>query len=239
VGSVKPSAGIWAPGDAGHTPQEAAEALPWSGAEEPGQWIPVGRAFRDGHPERWGAAELADGPSGPERPVRRVVASTDPGQLPAASTWYVETTLPAPGSTRAPPSPLAAAPLAEIVRGYGLRGWVEQRDKPLKNELGWADAMVRAEVARRRHWLVICCAVALCWCHGLTGAQGVRKAAQDDAGKAPAGEKQEPSTLDPVAGGFAPGPWVAHALAGTTTLVAGVAAGTAAARPPDAFGVGG
>jgi hypothetical protein len=51
---------------------------------------------------------------------------------------------------------------AEIVRLYDLCGWVGQRDKPLQNELGWADAMVRADVARRRHWLLICCALTCC-----------------------------------------------------------------------------
>jgi SRSO17 transposase len=58
VVSVKPSEGIWAPADAVHTPQEAAEALSWSGAAEPGQWMPVVRPFRDGHTETWWAAEL-------------------------------------------------------------------------------------------------------------------------------------------------------------------------------------
>jgi SRSO17 transposase len=86
VVSVKPSTGIWAPVDAAHTPQEAAEALPWHGAAEPGAWIPVARTFRDGHTEMWWAAELVYGPYGPERPVRRVVATTDPEQCPAAST---------------------------------------------------------------------------------------------------------------------------------------------------------
>jgi DDE superfamily endonuclease len=239
VVSVKPSTGIWAPVDAVHTPQEAAEALPWRGAAEPGPWIPVVRTFRDGHTERWWTAELVYGPYGPERLVRRVVATTDPEQSPAASTWYVETNLPAPDSKRAMQSPLAAAPLAEIVRLYGLRGWVEQSYKQLKNELGWADAMVRADVALRRHWVLIFCAFTFCWCHWLNGVQGVRKPDQDDASQEATGGKKVPSTLGPVAGNVAPGPWVAHAVDSPTTLVARVAAGTTAVRPPETCGVGG
>jgi hypothetical protein len=196
------------------------------------------RTFRDGHTERWWAAELVYGPYGPERPVRRAVATTDPAQCPAASTWYVETNLPAPDSKRATQSPLDAAPLAEIVRLYGLRGWVEQNYTQLKNELGWADAMVRADVALRRHWLLIFCAFTFCWCHWLNGVQVVRKPDQGDAGKAATGGKKAPSTVGPVAGHVAPGPGVAHALDSPTTLVARVAAGTTAARPPESCGVG-
>jgi DDE superfamily endonuclease len=239
VVSVKPSTGVWAPVDAVHTPQEAAEELTWRGAAEPGPWSPVVRTFRDGHTEMWWAAELVYGPYGPERLVRRVVATTDPEQFPAASTWYVETNLPAPDSKRATQSPLDAAPLAEIVRLYGLRGWVEQSYKQLKNELGWADAMVRADVALRRHWLLIFCAFTFCWCHWLNGVQGVRKPDQDDSSQEATGGKKAPSTLGPVAGNVAPGPWMAHALDSPTTLVARVAAGTTAVCPPEAFGVGG
>jgi hypothetical protein len=239
VVSVKPSTGIWAPVDAVHTPQEAAEALPWHGVAEPGPWIPIVRTFRDGHTEVWWAAELVYGPYGPERPVRRVVATTDPEQFPAASTWYVETNLPAPDSTRATQSPLDVAPLAEIVRLYGLRGWVEQSYKQLKNELGWADAMVRADVALRRHWLLIFCAFTFGWYHWLNSVQVVRKPDQDDASQEVTGGKKAPSTLGPVASNVAPGPWMAHAVDSPTTLVASVAAGTTAVCPPNAFGVGG
>jgi Transposase DDE domain len=179
------------------------------------------------------------GPYGPERPVRRVVATTDPAQCPAASTWYVETNLPAPDSTRATQSPLDVAPLAEIVRLYGLRGWVEQSYKQLKNELGWADAMVRADVALRRHWLLIFCAFTFGWYHWLNGVQVVRKPDQDDASQEATGGKKAPSTLGPVASNVAPGPWMAHAVDSPTTLVASVAAGTTAVCPPNAFGVGG
>jgi hypothetical protein len=166
------------------------------------------------------------------------VATIDPERFPAASTWYVETNLPAPEAKRAPQSPLDAAPLAEIVRLYGLRGWVEQSDKQLQNELGWADAMVRADVALRRHWLLIFGALTFGWCHWLS-VQVVRKPDQDAASQEATGGKKVPSTWGPVAGNIAPGPWVAYAVDSPTPLVASVATGTTAVCPPEAFGVGG
>ena len=69
-----------------------------------------------------------------------------------------------PGTTRAREHPtLPAADLAEVVRLYGLRQWVEQGYKQVKQELGWADFQVRADRAIRRHWALVCCAFAFCW----------------------------------------------------------------------------
>jgi hypothetical protein len=48
------------------------------------------------------------------------VATTDPASLPGHSTWYLLTNLPRPATRRA-----QQAELAEIVRLYGLRNWVE------------------------------------------------------------------------------------------------------------------
>jgi hypothetical protein len=48
------------------------------------------------------------------------VATTDPGSLPGHSSWYLLTNLPRPSSRRA-----QQADLAEVVRLYGLRNWVE------------------------------------------------------------------------------------------------------------------
>jgi hypothetical protein len=45
--------------------------------------------------------------------------------LPDKSTWYLVTNLPRPGGPREATSPHLAADLAEIVRLYGLRGWIE------------------------------------------------------------------------------------------------------------------
>ncbi len=42
--------------------QEAVEAAPWDGPEQPGAWVAVERSFRDGHRETWGGAGGGGGP---------------------------------------------------------------------------------------------------------------------------------------------------------------------------------
>jgi hypothetical protein len=135
----------WAPAQADHSFKDVAQALPLRA------WREVIRRFRDGHTERWWAAELTLFGYGPGRPVRAICATTDRRALPELSTWYLTTNLP--------------APLAEIVRIYGLRNWIEQGYKQMKDELGWADFMVRSDRAIRRHWTLVCCAFAFCWWH--------------------------------------------------------------------------
>ena len=161
--ALKPSSGILAPADAVHTPEEAARELRWGGPDDPGNWTPVVRRFRDRHEETWWAAALIYGPDGPDKPVRVVVATTDPATLPPLTTWYLATNLPHPDAPHADESPFAPADLAEIVRLDGLRNWVEQGYKQLKQELGWADFMVRSDSAIRRHWHLVCCACSCCW----------------------------------------------------------------------------
>jgi len=161
--ALKPQKGIWAPAGAIHTPVEAAQALRWGGPDAPGDWTRIVRRFRDGHEEVWWAAEPRLGPWGPDGRHRLVVATTDPATLPALSTWYLLTNLPRPGSPRAATSPLAPADLAEVVRLYGLRLWVEQSYKQVKGELGWADFQVRSDAAIQRHWHLVCCAFSFCW----------------------------------------------------------------------------
>src|SRR5262245_33048803 len=221
VVSVKPTEGIWAPADAIHTPQEAAEELGWQGPAAPGQWQPIVRHSRDAHTETWWAAELVYGPYGPERAVRRVAVTTDPAQLPAHSTWYVETNLPAPRSRQARRSPLQPADLAEIVRLYGLRGWVEQSYKQCKTELGWADAMVRADVALHRHWLLIFCAFTFCWLHWLQGTQPER-GKREEAAPRPSGEKKYPWPVALLARSLETRPRMGNPLGSTPPLVAGL-----------------
>ena len=141
---------------------EVADAAPWDGADHPGEWTPVTRTFRDRHTETWWALEVIAGPYGPAKATRAVVATTDPATLPALSTWYLVTNLPAP---HPPPQETLhpAADLAEVVRLYGLRNWVEQRDKQVKQALGWAQYQVRSDRAIRRHWQLVCCAFSFCW----------------------------------------------------------------------------
>ncbi len=146
---------------------EAAEAAGWEDPAEPGEWKKVARTFRDGHREEWWALEVEAGPYGTQRAHRAVVATTDPEKLPDLATWHLTTNLPAPSdrSERATESELAAADLAEVVRLYGLRMWVEQSYKQVKHRLGFSQYQVRSDIAIRRHWQLVFCAFSFCW-HG-------------------------------------------------------------------------
>jgi hypothetical protein len=95
------------------------------------------------------------------------VATTDPSTCPAISTWYLSTNM-----------TTADAPLAEVVRLYGLRNWIEDHYKRVKDELGWADFMVRSDRAIRRHWTLVNCALSFCWWHEVRQ-QAVQEVAED------------------------------------------------------------
>jgi hypothetical protein len=161
--ALKPRKGTWAPEEEAHTPVEAAGELDWGGPGRPGPWRRVTRRFRDGHIETWWAADATLGGWGPQGPHRLVVATTDPATLPKLTTWYLLTNLARPASRRA-----QQAQYAEIVRLYGLRNWVEQGYKQVKDELGWADFQVRGDRAIRRHWTLVCLAFSFCWHAGQT-----------------------------------------------------------------------
>ena len=100
VMALKPRHGTWAYGPDAHTPVDAARALAWDGPEDPGDWQPVTRAFRDGHTETWWAAGATLGWWGPDGFTRLVVATADPGTLPDKATWYLAANLPRPGGPR-------------------------------------------------------------------------------------------------------------------------------------------
>jgi hypothetical protein len=156
----KPSHAWWhLEGEVGSA-QELAHAAPWQ-ENHPGLWQPLMRQFRDGHTEPWWLLEAEGGPYGRAKGERPVLATTDPATLPDATTWYLVTNLPAPGA--AAQSPHAPATVADVVRLYGLRVWVEQSYKQIKQTLGWAEYQVRADIAIRRHWYLVYCAFAFCW----------------------------------------------------------------------------
>ena len=188
--ALKPRKGTWAPADQAHTPVEAARELDWGGPGRPGQWRRVTRRFRDGHTQTWWAADAVLGGWGPQGPHRLVVATTDPARLPKLTTWYLLCNLARPGGRRT-----QQAQLAEIVGAYGLRNWVEQGDKQVKDELGWADFQVRSDRAIRRHWTLVCCAFSFCW-HA-----GQAQAAPAAGPAPPAATAAVPSSLaaDPAA----------------------------------------
>src|ERR671910_3774173 len=168
VVALKPSHAWWHPvGEIG-SPFEAALAAgeAWEDERHPGDWVKVARHFRDGHEQPWWALEVDVGPYGPHRARRSVVATTDPKGLPEKRTWYLGSNLPHPDSDPASESDLAhlaLASVAEVVRLYGLRMWVEQSYKQVKHALGWSDYQVRTDTAIRRHWQLVCCAFSFCW----------------------------------------------------------------------------
>jgi len=169
VVALKPHRGIWAYGDSARTPVDAARELAWNGPDDPGGWQAVTRTFRDGHTGTWYAAEAALGWWGPDGTTRLVVATAGPAALPDKATWYLATDLPRPGGPREKDSPWPAAPLAGVVRIYGLRHWVEQSYKQVnKDEPGWAGFQVRSPIAIRRHQVLVNCAFSFCWDTWLT-----------------------------------------------------------------------
>jgi hypothetical protein len=228
--AVKPRKGVWAPADQDHTPREAAARLAWASPEQPGDWSPITRRFRDGHTETWWAADarLPAAGWGPDRRLRLVVATTDPVRLPKLTTWYLVTNLPRPSRRRTPP--FAPADLAEVVRLYSLRNWVEQSYKQVKHELGWADFQVRSDRAIRRHWQLVCCAFSFCWRAWF--AEPPPAPSPPDAQPAPADARGESTQQQReharrgggLAGGAAPGARLADPVGRAGALVAGVVA---------------
>jgi DDE superfamily endonuclease len=232
--ALKPRKGTWAPAEAAHTPVEAAGDLGWRSRTRPGRWRRLQRRFRDGHTESWWAADAALGGWGPERPLRLVVATTDPARLPGHSTWYLLTNLARPATRRA-----QQADLAEVVRLYGLRNWVEQGYKQVKGELGWADFQVRSDRAIRRHWALVCCAFSFCW-QALLAEQPAQPAAPKSQATAPAatrgattnGHRRRTSRQELLAAGVAGGASLADPLDRAATLLAVlVTSATAPAAP--------
>jgi DDE superfamily endonuclease len=224
--ALKPRKGTWAPAEAAHTPTEAARELGWRNPSSPGRWRRVVRRFRDGHTETWWAADAQLSGWGPDRPLRLVVATTDPASLPGHSSWYLLTNLPRPTSRRAQP-----ANLADIVRLYGLRNWVEQGYKQVKGELGWADFQVRSDRAIRRHWTLVCCAFSFCWQAFLAEqppAPESQAAATAARGAQATGHPGGTGRTAVVASGAAPGAGLADPMEHAATLLAVMVTSTAA-----------
>jgi len=242
VMALRPRRGIWARAEDAHTPVDAARELAWNGPDDPGEWHPVARTFRDGHTETWYAADAALGGRGPDGARRLVVATADPGTLPAKATWYLVTNLPRPGGPREKDNPHPAAGLAEIVRIYAIRNWIEQGYKQVKDELGWADFQVRSDIAIRRHQVLVNCAFSFCW--DTWFAHPGPSAAAPPAPQPGSGERgSRPRRAGPaavLAPGAPRGPRLAfpldHAAALVDRMVQGAPA--AAAASPDQLGRG-
>lgn len=192
----KPSHAWWHPEGEVGSAYELAQAAPWQAAQ-PGHWQPLLRRFRDGHTEHWWALEAEGRPYGRDKAERLVIASTDPATLPEATTWYLVTNLPAPGA--ATQRAHAPASVAEVVRLYGLRIWVEQSYKQVKQALGWAEYQVRADLAIRRHWQLVACAFSFCWWAGAYPTWPAWELPDAAAQPAPEDPRQEGQTSGPLA----------------------------------------
>jgi DDE superfamily endonuclease len=237
--ALRPSHAWWAPIGTIGSLAEAAQAAAWDGPHAPGDWQPVERTFRDGHTERWWALEVQVGPYGPQRRQRAVVATTDPATLPEHTTWYLLTNLPAPDTPRAQDEPLLVADLAAVVRLYGLRNWVEQSYKQVKQALGWRAYQVRSDRAMRRHWALVCCAFSFCW---WTGGEDAPAAPRPEEEPAARGEnrrrhgRRHPADRE-LAGPAAAGAGLAGAVGHAQALLAGVVDRAPTARCAGAAGL--
>jgi len=242
VMALKPRHGTWAYGADAYTPVDAARALAWDGPEDPGDWTPVTRTFRDGRTETWRAADATLGWWGPDGFTRLVVATADPGTLPDKATWYLATNLPCPGGPREADSPHPAASLAEVVRIYGIRHWTEQSYKQVKDELGWADFQVRSDLAIRRHQALVNCAFSFCWdaWFGDHLAPRYPAAPRPEPGGRERGARRRTAAGAVLAAGAARGTRLAFPLDRAAALVAGLVdrAPAAAAAGPDQLGRG-
>lgn len=176
--ALKPSHAWWHPQEEIGSVAEVARLAPWQ-RKAPGAWQRLIRRFRGGRQEEWWALEGKAGPYGPGRGQRLVIVTTDPLTLPELTTWYLVTNLPTPEQEQVRNHSLPAASLAEVVRLYGLRVWVEQSYKQVKNSLGWAHYQVRSDLAIRRHWQLVCCAFSFCW----WAAEGRDALIRDQAGQ--------------------------------------------------------
>jgi len=243
VMALKPRRGTWARGPDAHTPVDAARALAWDGPDDPGDWQAVTRTFRDGRTETWRAADAALGGRGPDGARRLVVATADPGTLPGKATWYLAANLPRPGGPRQADGPHPAAGLAEITAIYGIRHWIGQSCKQVKDEPGWADFQVRSDVAIRRHQAPVNRAFSFCWDawfhdHPAPPEPAAPRPEPSRGERGAADRRSPPSAV--MAAGAARGPRLAFPLDRVAALVAGMVHGApaAAAAGPDQLGRG-
>ncbi|NML16185.1 hypothetical protein [Azohydromonas caseinilytica] len=150
------------------------------------------------------------------------MATTDPATLPPLTTWYLTTNM-----------SLDQAPVAHVVWLYGMRAWIEEHYKRVKDELGWADFMMRADHAIRRHWALVWCAFSFCWWHEVQRAKPLFELHQSVscAPEKVRGKNKEAQTPGAglLAAGAASRPIMAGPVEVAQHLLAGVARRAAAA----------
>ena len=166
-----------------------------------------------------------------------MVATADPAALPDKATWYLATNLPRPGGPREKDSQHPAADLAEIVRIYGIRHWIEQSYKQVKDQLGWADFQVRSDTAIRRHQVLFNCAFCFCWAAWFAENPPPQETAapRPEPGRGERGAARRTAAGAVLAPGAARGTRLAFPLDRAAALVAGVVQGAPApaAASPD------
>ena len=166
-----------------------------------------------------------------------MAVTTDPATLPANSSWYLTTNLPAPETPRAEESPLACASVEEIVRLYGLRMWVEQSYKQVKGELGFSDFQVCSDRAILRHWHLVFCAFSFCWWAyirryanmAITDALPETQPVGEEAGGKRRGERKGASSSAVMAASSAAGAKLVEPVGNAVALLEGVVEGAPAA----------
>ena len=180
---------------------------------------------------------------GPDGARRLVVATADPGTLPGKATWYLVTNLPRPGGARQAASVHPPASLAEIVRIYGIRHWIEQSYKQVKDQLGWADFQVRSDIAIRRYQALVNCAFSFCWAAWFGDHAAPPQTAAPRHGARPRREgvpRRRPAASTVLAAGAARGTRLAFPLDRAAALVDRMVQGApaTAAASPDELGRG-
>jgi len=174
--------------------------------------------------------------------TRSSCGAADPATLPPKAIWYLVTNLPRPGGPREADSVHPAADLAEIVRIYGIRHWIEQSYKQVKDELGWADFQVRSDTAIRRHQALVNCAFSFCWAAWFADHPPQQDPAPQPgpSGGERGAARRRPAPRAVVAAGTARGPRLAFPVDRVAALVARMvdSAPAPAAASPDQLGRG-
>ena len=119
-------------------------------------WLPLVKTFADDYEEHLWVAETQGSAFGPQKTLRLVV-TTDPVKLPAATTEYLISNLRvAEDDTHEAHVQSAPATCQEVALLYARRVVIEQAYREVKQHLGWAEYQVRSSVAIQRHWALVC-----------------------------------------------------------------------------------
>ena len=222
---------------------DAARALAWDGPDDPGDWQPVTRTFRDGHAETWWAADATLGWWGPDGATAPGGGHRRPGH-PAGQGHLVPGHQPAPPRRPARGRQRRTRPRTwpRSCGSTAIRHWIEQSYKQVKDELGWADFQVRSDVAIRRHQALVNCAFSFCWAAWFADHPPQHDAApRPGPGRGERGAARRRTAAGTVlAAGAARGPRLAFPLDRAAALVARMVQGAPApaAASPDQLGRG-